>query len=292
MLLAIRCVLLTTLVWTVWSARLQACVDLWWETLRHHSWFCSVYFETIYTTIIYTIILIAFALLRTIPALDKYQIDSSTRMPVQGRLYTFQLIFYVIPLLLLDTFTIKRYGNMPIRNDGQFFLFFQWTTSVQHVRDLPMDAPNVGCMLVQIIAAIFVYDVLFSVLHFLLHRISWLYRSVHRVHHSHSHGLTPDYTAHLHAIENIALVLTANISLKLVQAHPLTRAVYVPCLLFMLIDNHSGYDFPWNYDKWIPGHLLGGSRMHYLHHVTGRAHYQPFFHYLDSLYRRLTASLM
>jgi len=262
----------------------HAHITSFWDLLRSTQVFRSVYFETLYAPFVYTIILIFFGLLRMNLRLDCYQIDPKSHLVPNRSRFSFQAFFYLLPLLFLDTFTIKEYPHSPPLPKGTYFMYFLWAENIQTTRSLPTVAPSVFEMIFQSLLATILFDLFFSVTHFILHQVPLLYTYVHKMHHAHERGVTPDFTAELHFLENIPLVLQANIALKVVGAHPLTRFFYIPCLIFALIDNHSGYDFPFNYDKLIPFGIVGGSKQHFLHHKKNNSHYQPFFDYLDPVY--------
>lgn len=155
---------------------------------------------------------------------------------------------------------------------------------IQKTRALPDYCPTFREIFSDLIAAIFIYDALFFLIHLLLHRNFRLYEWFHKDHHMHDR-LHARVTHQLSVTERVGLVLTANFALKLVHAHPLTRIFYVPIFLWLLIENHAGYDLPWSVDKWIWMPRMGGARYHYQHHMKGSGNYQPFFTYFDTLYQ-------
>ena len=84
----------------------------------------------------------------------------------------------------------------------------------------------------------------------------------------------------LHPLENLSLVLLANLSLRLFHAHPLTRAVWVALVVFLLVDNHCCLDLPIGAARLIPFGIMGGAVAHAKHHhsaVTQPIHLCPFF---------------
>lgn len=89
-------------------------------------------------------------------------------------------------------------------------------------------------------------------------------------------------TNHLSVCERTGLVLLANECLKLLQAHPLSRTLFVFVFIFLLMDGHSGIDMPLGYHHITFG-VFGGPLAHYTHHVHHDAHYAPFTTLLDPL---------
>jgi cholesterol 25-hydroxylase len=141
------------------------------------------------------------------------------------------------------------------------------------------------------VAATVLYDLFFCTAHFVLHKVPSLYQHLHKSHHSHPQGMLADVTGQLALAENLADILLANLALKLVGAHPMTRFLYVPILLLLLVDNHAGFDFPWNYHRVVPFGVCGGGPAHFDHHQKSAVHYQPFFTYLTPLLYNLCAAM-
>nr|KAG5702057.1 hypothetical protein BaRGS_032306 [Batillaria attramentaria] len=133
-----------------------------------------------------------------------------------------------------------------------------------------------------VIGSIILYDALFFLIHLTLHKSRFLYTLLHAYHHEHD-VMHAHVTNQLTVGERIVLVLAANQALKILYSHPMSRAAFVPVFIFLLTDNHSGYDLPWGLQHIIPGHVMGGPRVHHAHHMLGTRHYQPFFTYFDSL---------
>ncbi len=80
----------------------------------------------------------------------------------------------------------------------------------------------------------------------------------------------------------VSLVLLANEALKLVQAHPLSRNVFVVLFLFALAEGHCNLDLPWGVDKLCP--LYTGARAHVTHHDRFACNFAPFFAHMDALF--------
>ncbi|KAK7490379.1 hypothetical protein BaRGS_00018358, partial [Batillaria attramentaria] len=184
---------------------------------------------------------------------------------------------YMTPLALLDTFMVKRYCGVDPR---------EWDIRrqdwIQTTRALPIPPPTVAQLAYEVIGSIILYDALFFLIHLTLHKSRFLYTLLHAYHHEHD-VMHAHVTNQLTVGERIVLVLAANQALKILYSHPMSRAAFVPVFIFLLTDNHSGYDLPWGLQHIIPGHVMGGPRVHHAHHMLGTRHYQPFFTYFDSL---------
>lgn len=104
---------------------------------------------------------------------------------------------------------------------------------------------------------------LFFLFHLTLHTIPPL-RSLHaphHTHHAHHAQLHPQATNQLHVFERLGLVLLANFSVNVNGSHVLTRPVFVPVFVWLLVEIHSGLELPKGWG--------GGARKHWMHHQGG-----------------------
>jgi len=206
----------------------------------------------------------------------------------------------ILPLATLDLILIKKYAGVAvpeIRRSGGYepspigqgnisgsFLAptvhrFSWRSRLQLVRALPTDIPSSRRIVLELLVAFFIYDTLFFLIHIAFHRVPNL-RRVHHPHHTHAE-INPQVTNRLSIIERVALILLANFSLNIIGGHVLTRTLFVPIFVYLLVEVHSGMDLEWGYDKIMPFGLGAGSRKHAVHHRVGEGHYQPFFCWWD-----------
>jgi len=134
------------------------------------------------------------------------------------------------------------------------------------------------------IGAVVIYDMAFYFIHrFVLHNQAWGYGLLHKQHHSHPQGgrVHQGVTNELTLAERIGTILTANAILKAMHAHPLTRNLYVPVYLWLLLESHIPYQPP----VW-PATVLGirsNQRMHVSHHLMHSHNYSPFFGIMDAV---------
>lgn len=256
---------------------LQRWVDLSWEYLRSAWWFQSVYFETVWATLSYAYLipLYPFAL-NYLPFMDQYKVDGSMTYVHQTVLgIAMDAVVYIAPLATMDTLMVKRYCGV----DPQEWSL-QQQNWIQTTRALPLHPPTLFQLFYQVMGGVLIYDAMFFVIHLVLHRHRGLYALFHACHHEHG-TLHAHITNQLSVGERIMLILAANQALKFLYSHPLSRAAFVPVFIFLLIDNHSGYDLPWGLQHLLPGGIWGGPRVHHAHHTLGTRHYQPFLTYLD-----------
>ena len=206
----------------------------------------------------------------------------------------------IFPLASLDLILIKKYAGVAvpdIRRSGGYKPFptghgnisgsflaptlhkFSWSSPLQFVRALPTDIPSSRRIALELLVAFFLYDTLFFFIHIAFHRIPYL-RRVHHPHHTHAE-INPQVTNRLSIIERVSLILLANFSLNIIGSHVLTRTLFVPVFVYLLVEVHCGMDLEWGYDKIMPFGLGAGSRRHAVHHRVGEGHYQPFFCWWD-----------
>ena len=231
-------------------------------------------------------ILLHFITTKQVRGLDKYKLHPDLMWQDAGGMkrMVLEALEYCAPLMLLDTFMTKKYTGTGLDPMEWRVRRANW---VQHTRALPPLPPSVLQIVVHLLLAFIIYDVLFFAVHFAVHKNLKLYRWLHHVHHDHD-AMHSRITNQLSVPERIILVLAANEALRIVDAHPLTRFIFVPLFMGWLVENHCGYDLPCTLDKVVPLGLVGGSPAHYTHHAHGARNYQPFFTYIDKYLNKST----
>ncbi|CAC5414486.1 CH25H [Mytilus coruscus] len=264
----------------IYSSQVQTWIDQLWYFLLTSTIYNSVYFETWFTTFCYAFIIAIYPfVLHYIKPLEKYKIHPSVTYEHQSVLFlVWKAILYMAPLATMDTFIVKKYhGVQPDVWDDKRVNWIQTT------RALPEMPPTVLQLIVHLIGSVLLFDLIFFFIHFSLHKNFWLYKTFHRYHHDHD-VLHPHITDQLTVTERLALVLSANFALKCFNSHPLTRTFFVPVFVFLLVENHTGYDIPLGIHRIIPFGILSGPVKHYNHHVNGERNYQPFLNYMDYIF--------
>jgi cholesterol 25-hydroxylase len=241
-----------------------------------------------------------------------------------------EMLIYAAPLLLMDFTMIKKFANVPlsdIRVSGNYaslpydyghlnstialhntittsadggisrsFLLptvhnFTLSSPIQLRRALPPPFPHPPTprrITMELLTSLLIYDTLFFLFHLALHRLPVLKR-IHTQHHAHSE-IHPQITNHLSITERLSLVLLANFSLNIIGSHVLTRSLFVPVFVYLLVEVHSGLDLKWGYEKILPETWGSGSKVHALHHRTGQGGLAPFFGWWDALLARWDGS--
>lgn len=218
---------------------------------------------------------------------------------------------YIAPLLLLDLTMIKKFANVPLEAmlaSGNYdpnlaryrcrgntcysnFLMpslhnFSLKSPLQTQRALPEAAPSSDRLVLELIASFVIYDAVFFAFHLAMHILPVL-RSWHAPHHTHAE-IHPQITNQLHIFERLGLVLLANFSLNIIKSHVLTRTLFVPVFVWLLIEIHSGLDLPWGYEKVLPKGWGGGARKHARHHAGAEGGLEPYFEWCDSALKYCT----
>lgn len=120
-------------------------------------------------------------------------------------------------------------------------------------------------------------DTWFYWIHRLLH---WgpFYKYIHKIHHEHTFpfGMVAEYA---HPIEVLILGFGTFMGPFIFKVHLLTVWVWLFFRLWQEIDCHSGFDFPWSGNRWIPG--FGGADFHDFHHMNFVGNYASTFRWWD-----------
>lgn len=147
-------------------------------------------------------------------------------------------------------------------------------------RALAWAAPTFLTVAGQILGGLFLYDFFFFFGHVLVHKLHpRIYRMTHGKHHINAEVRASD-TVRLTVPEEIIDVVCSITALRLLRAHPLSRALYDMIITFLLVELHCGYDMPWSPQNLLP-QVFAGSRRHHLHHKNGNQYFQKFFKYFD-----------
>lgn len=307
-----------TLITVVGSAVLfpslyQPPLDLLWTILRNSNIYQSSTFETFWTVFCYaaiepwiTHIFLQHPEWRLIAKsrkADNVSRPRGMRRPSRRKL---EGLTYIAPLLLLDLMMIKKFADVPLEDmliSGNYdpaiarsrcrgntchsnFLMpslhnFTLASPLQTQRALPPAAPSSRRLALELISSFVIYDAAFFAFHLALHILPGI-RVWHAPHHKHAE-IHPQITNQLHIFERLGLVLLANFSLNIIKSHVLTRTLFVPLFVWLLVEIHSGLDLPWGYEKILPTGWGGGAKKHARHHASGDGGFEPYFEWCDGL---------
>ncbi|XP_041760053.2 cholesterol 25-hydroxylase-like protein [Coregonus clupeaformis] len=144
----------------------------------------------------------------------------------------------------------------------------------------PELAPSWRVLIAEVIACLLLFDALFFIWHYSMHRVPWLYRRVHQAHHQ--NRITFALTAQdASPAELLSLQVLALTSAWVVGCHPLSEALFHLLNIWLAVEDHCGYDLPWALHRLLP--CFGGAPFHQAHHHIYRGNYAPYFRHWDWL---------
>jgi len=156
---------------------------------------------------------------------------------------------------------------------------FQWVC--RSPTFLPSRAPTVFEVVWQSIVALAIFDFQFFVWHYIHHKVRFLYKHTHALHHQY-HSPNAWIAQYTHPWELISLGFFSATSPMILKSHPLTEFIFLLLMISASLDAHSGFDFPFMPHRWFP--LYGGSVNHDMHHQKPLSNYAPIFHTWDKIF--------
>lgn len=137
-----------------------------------------------------------------------------------------------------------------------------------------------------ILGCLLLFDMQYFLWHLVHHKVSWLYNFFHKEHHFYtaSFSLTTENTG---AWEMLTLSFFTTLNPALLACHPLTEMLFYITNMYLSVEAHSGYEFPWSPHRLVPFGLYGGAQHHNLHHLKFKVNYAPYFTHWDSLFGTL-----
>ena len=155
--------------------------------------------------------------------------------------------------------------------------------AIMKARRIPSTAPTLGLVAREVCSALFIYDFLFFVGHNLLHRVPILYKHVHSKHHK-MHTVRAGDSVRHSFMDGMWDVICAVVALNVLKAHAFSRLVFNATAIYLIVEAHSGINFPWMLHNVVPFNIFAGPVVHDLHHQGGSKNFQKFFTYLDSFF--------
>ncbi|KAL6114688.1 uncharacterized protein ACO6RY_05389 [Pungitius sinensis] len=146
---------------------------------------------------------------------------------------------------------------------------------------LPALAPSCWRLFAEVFASLLLFDTVFFICHVAMHRVPWLYRNTHQLHHQHH---TPFALAAQDSgsLELLTLLLLSLGSAWAVGCHPLSEATFHLLNTWLAVEDHCGYELPWALHRLLPG--VGGAPHHQVHHNVHSVNFAPYFVHWDVLF--------
>lgn len=147
---------------------------------------------------------------------------------------------------------------------------------------LPREAPELSQLLSHVLICLLLFDTEIFAWHLLHHKVPWLYRTFHKVHHQNSSSFALA-TQYMSVWELLSLTFFDVLNVAMLQCHPLTILVFHVVNIWLSVEDHSGYDFPWSTHRLVPFGWYGGVAHHDLHHSQFNCNFAPYFTHWDKM---------
>ncbi|XP_040197454.1 cholesterol 25-hydroxylase-like protein 1, member 1 [Rana temporaria] len=157
-------------------------------------------------------------------------------------------------------------------------IFLNWFWMPQW--PLPVNAPTVCTLLVEVLGCLLLFDFQYFIWHVLHHKNLWLYKKVHAVHHKYVAPFSLS-SQNLSGYELLTVGFWSSLNPISLGCHPLTSWTCNLLSIWMSVDDHTGYNFPWSLSQIVPYGLYGGVLAHDLHHQRPDTNFAPFFGHWD-----------
>lgn len=149
--------------------------------------------------------------------------------------------------------------------------------------DLPEVAPSLCDLLGGVLANLLLFDFQYFIWHFLHHRVRWLYVTFHAIHHNYSSPFALA-TQCLGGWELVTVGFWTTLNPVILRCHLLTTWTFMVYHVYVSIEDHCGYDFPWSLSRLIPFGIYGGPNKHDVHHQKPNTNFAPHFSHWDKIF--------
>ncbi|KAH7703359.1 Protein F35C8.5 [Aphelenchoides avenae] len=146
---------------------------------------------------------------------------------------------------------------------------------------LPPLAPTVWELCSQLLIFFLLFDAGYFAFHVLMHKVRFLYRWCHSVHHMYSSPFAAA-AQHLHPFELFYVATFITTVPWLFPTHCLTYWLWFVVAQSVSYEVHIGYDFPFMLHRFLP--FYAGAPAHDMHHMRPLTCFEPWFNYLDRLF--------
>ncbi|XP_072113250.1 cholesterol 25-hydroxylase-like protein 2 [Mobula birostris] len=201
-------------------------------------------------------------LARRCPAINKCKIQPEQHVTWANILKTLWLTGYNHVIFVFPAAAFQWYWRPPI--------------------PLLEDTPQLSEFLIGILSCTILFDFQYYFWHLMHHKFRWLYTTFHAIHHEYYAPFSWS-TQYLSAWELISVGFWTTIDPIILQCHSLTAFTFMILNVWIAVEDHSGYDFPWALHNIIPFGLWGGSVKHDAHHQKPQYNFAPYFSHWDWL---------
>lgn len=149
--------------------------------------------------------------------------------------------------------------------------------------DLPEMAPSLMELVAGVVGNLLLFDFQYYIWHLLHHRVRWLYVTFHAIHHNYSSPFALA-TQCLGGWELVTVGFWTTLNPVILKNHLLTTWAFMVVHVYVSIEDHCGYDFPWSTSRIVPFGLYGGPNMHDVHHQKPNTNFAPHFSHWDKIF--------
>ena len=158
-----------------------------------------------------------------------------------------------------------------------------WIAIPHHV-ELPPTVPTLSEFFLDLSISLVIGDFLYFLQHILHHKIPFLWKKVHYVHHRFKRDVFCWAVGWAHPFEMILGLLAVFVYPCAIRPiHPLSMWVYVSIFFGLLVEEHSNHDVWWSPGHWVPA-IFGGAVPHGVHHAKIRGNYGFLFAFWDKAF--------
>lgn len=195
--------------------------------------------------------------------IQKYKIQTDKEVTLDQVFDTLQLTFWNHVLFILPAAV------------GQMI----WTPPTP----LPELAPSWFEFVWQQIASLIVFDFQYFVWHWTHHKVRFLYKHIHSVHHRY-HSPFVWVTQYLHPWELVTVGFLTTTNTWFFKCHPMTTWSYMLLSIVVSVEAHIGFDLPFSLNNILPFGMIGGAPKHDMHHLKPLTNFSPFFNHWDKTF--------
>ncbi|XP_027024523.1 cholesterol 25-hydroxylase-like protein [Tachysurus fulvidraco] len=142
-------------------------------------------------------------------------------------------------------------------------------------------APSLFVACTECFSCLLVFDTFFFVVHYTVHRNPWLFRIFHQSHHVNTHPFAL-MALDSSVVELVSQQVLAVWSTVVVGCHPVSEILFHLLNIWLSVEDHCGYDFPWALHRILP--CFGGAPFHQAHHQRVTGNYAPYFTHWDLIF--------
>ncbi|KAK6494873.1 cholesterol 25-hydroxylase-like protein 2 [Huso huso] len=239
-----------------------------WDYLRknHQDALRSPLFPVIISVSTYFILCLFYMTLdflsTVLPALNRFRIHSEHPVKLQSILKAVQLTLFNHVVFVFPAAIAQWFWRPPLPLEAAAPTILEFTMGV------------LGCTIL--------FDFQYYFWHMVHHKFRWLYVTFHAIHHEYYEPFCW-VTQYMSVWELLSVGLWTTLDPIILQCHALTGYAFMVVNIWISVDDHSGYDFPWSLHNLIPFGLWGGSVKHDTHHLRPTTNFEPFFSHWDWL---------